>query len=179
MPTHKGFTLVELLVVIAIIAVLSVIGVTVYTGIQKNVRVSKATSDLRTLSQSYTRYYIENSKPPPFDHSWSMNGEDCTLDSGNFTPKPASWNGPYYSKIPTNSWGGEYHFEHGVFFPYSISLHKIPQSEALALDKAIDDNNLSTGILRQSNNPIGDERYEYNVGTDWDSYHEHFTSCIL
>ena len=33
-----GFTLVELLVVVAIIAVLSVIGITIFTGVQKNAR---------------------------------------------------------------------------------------------------------------------------------------------
>lgn len=170
----QGFTLVELLVVISIIAILSVIGITVFSGVQKNARVSRAVSNLDELNKVYTRYYIENGKPPPFDHNWAAIGETCSLITGNFTPKPATWNGPYLSQWPTHPWGGEYHFEHGMLsIPYSISLHKIPQDEALALDKAIDDGNLTTGNFRQSDSTVGNERYEYRIGSDWDNYHEH------
>lgn len=53
----KGFTLVELLIVVAIVAILSVIGVTVYTGIQKNARNSAKKADIDAIAKAYEVKY--------------------------------------------------------------------------------------------------------------------------
>lgn len=49
----KGFTLVELLVVISIIAILSVIGITVFSGVQKNARDSRRKEDVGAISKAW------------------------------------------------------------------------------------------------------------------------------
>ena len=55
--TQKGFTLVELLVVIAIIAILAVVGVTIFSGTQKNARDARRRADIDAIAAA-----LESSK---------------------------------------------------------------------------------------------------------------------
>lgn len=52
LSNKKGFTLIELLIVITIIAVLSVIGITVYSGVQKNARDARRREDINSISKA-------------------------------------------------------------------------------------------------------------------------------
>src|SRR3989338_1480589 len=53
----QGFTLVELLVVISIIAILSVVGVTIYSGVQKNARDARRKADVESISNALEVHY--------------------------------------------------------------------------------------------------------------------------
>lgn len=48
----RGFSLIELLVVISIIAILSVIGITVFSGVQKNARDASRKADIDAISKA-------------------------------------------------------------------------------------------------------------------------------
>ena len=63
--TPEGFTLVELLVVITIIAILSVIGITIYSGVQKNARDSKRRGDVDAVSKAWEVNYVAASPHYP------------------------------------------------------------------------------------------------------------------
>ena len=60
----QGFTLVELLVVISIIAILSVIGITIFTGVQKNARDVKRKGDIEAISKALEVAYNSASVAP-------------------------------------------------------------------------------------------------------------------
>lgn len=55
--TKKGFTLVELMIVVAIIAVLSVIGVTIFSGIQKDSRDARRKGDIDAIASAMEANY--------------------------------------------------------------------------------------------------------------------------
>lgn len=49
---QKGFTLIEILVVVVILAILGTIGVSVYSGAQKNARDSKSQAEIISIAKS-------------------------------------------------------------------------------------------------------------------------------
>lgn len=96
-----GFTLVELLVTVSIIAILSVIGVTVFTGVQKNARDAQRRGDIEAISKAFEANATSGTATPypvPLV-SW--------FASGNFPIDPQGntlgyfWNGGTANSIPT------------------------------------------------------------------------------
>lgn len=59
MKKRSGFTLIELLVVVAIIAILSVIGITLFSGVQKNARDARRKIDIDAIANA-----LEANKSP-------------------------------------------------------------------------------------------------------------------
>ncbi len=70
-----GFTLVELLVVISIIAILSVIGITIYSGVQKNARDARRRGDIDSISNAWETNHV-NTSPfyPKLLPAWFASG---------------------------------------------------------------------------------------------------------
>lgn len=52
-----GFTLIELLVVVSIIAILSIIGIAIFTGVQKQARDARRTSDVDAIAAALETTY--------------------------------------------------------------------------------------------------------------------------
>lgn len=63
--TQKGFTLIELLIVVAIIGILAAIAIPNFLQAQTRAKVSRAKSDLRTLSQAMELYQADCQAYPP------------------------------------------------------------------------------------------------------------------
>lgn len=69
----KGFTLIELLIVVAIIAILAAIAVPNFLEAQTRAKISRAKSDLRTISTGLESYRIDtNSLPLMTPNAWSL-----------------------------------------------------------------------------------------------------------
>lgn len=60
----KGFTLIEILVVISIIAILAGIGISVFSGVQKNNRDQARIRDLQAIKQALELYRSDNGDYP-------------------------------------------------------------------------------------------------------------------
>ncbi|MCC5874996.1 MAG: prepilin-type N-terminal cleavage/methylation domain-containing protein [Candidatus Sumerlaeia bacterium] len=60
-----GFTLIELLIVVAIIAILASIAIPNFLAAQVRAKVSRAESDLRTLSVGLASYHVDRNRYPP------------------------------------------------------------------------------------------------------------------
>jgi type II secretion system protein G len=78
---RKGFTLIELLIVVAIIAILAAIAVPNFLEAQTRSKVSRAKSDLRTVTTGLESYYVDNNKYP-YCHRFgiAMSNQDNSPD---------------------------------------------------------------------------------------------------
>jgi len=61
----RGFTLIELLIVVAIIAILAAIALPNFLEAQVRAKVSRAKSDIRTISVGLETYAVDNNHYPP------------------------------------------------------------------------------------------------------------------
>lgn len=118
----RGFTLIELLVVISIIAILSVVGVTVFSSVQNNAKISATKAELKTLRDAMIRYKVINGElPPTGDNCPACYADDATRandlrDNLLATLASSSNGGPYIdsSNIENfvyDAWGKPYYYD--------------------------------------------------------------------
>ena len=129
--------MIELLIVIAIIGLLSSVVLASLNSARKKARVSRTLADLNQLNKVLALYADDkNGNYPCFDHSWNDAQEK-------------SWSSSYISLWPKTPWGTDYHWEHSQQgLTFSISIRDVTVDEAQMLDKAGDDNNSNTGLIR-------------------------------
>lgn len=75
----QGFTLIELLITITIIAILAVVGVTVYSGIQKNARDARRRADIDSISKAIEVHYNQTTN------------QFCTAAAGTYCAPATTW----------------------------------------------------------------------------------------
>jgi len=130
------------MVVVVIIGVLASFAVPNYLNFQRNARVGRTASEMRSLSQAFVAYYAGNGQYPTDSH--------LTLPPGmSEYINPAIWaNG-----TPI---GGNYNWEGPDNYPYAgLSIFPstaAPVNELKMLDFMLDDGDLSQGNFRYGTN---------------------------
>ena len=162
---HKrGFTLIELLVVIAIIGVLSAVVLASLNSARDKAKVAKAVAEVRQFNTVVTRYFTDTGRLP------SSCDLDCTSANDPYKNAlgVAGWSGPYFPDLHAfaHPWGGHFsirtadltadgrpdlHFILDDDAPGDTAdrnAGRIPTAQLQAIDRIIDDGNLSTGNAR-------------------------------
>ncbi len=164
MPTQyfqRGFTLVELIVVIAIIALLSTVGVSSYSRVLDQGKMTKMLTQIKDIEKAARLFNIQTSKWP-IDYN-GISGTNEFLTSNSVT----NWSGPYIESWPaTHPWGGAVKWlnydpnsdgivDRVLFLDddqpgtgYANDQGWISQTAMQEIDKRLDDGNLSTGNIR-------------------------------
>lgn len=95
---QRGFTLIELLIVVAIIAILAAIAVPNFLAAQTRAKVSRAQSDMRTISVGLEAFRVDNARYPPDAEIIIGGGQLSYLVRLQFITTPIA----YLSSVPAD-----------------------------------------------------------------------------
>ncbi len=135
----RAFTLVEIMIVVVIIGLLAALAIPAMTRVQRNAKVTRFVSDLRTFSQAFEAHASTNGGWPPD----GVPGSFPTGMTGDL--KTAAWSGE-------TSLGGRWDWDFQQFgVTAGISVHRPTATIELLreVDRKIDDGDLSTGNFRE------------------------------
>ncbi len=102
--TQRGFTLIELMVVIVIIGVLATLVAPRVLGRADEARVTKARTDIATLSQALKMYKLDNNRYPTTEQGLLSLTTKPTTE-----PIPPNWKA-YVERVATDPWGKPYQY---------------------------------------------------------------------
>jgi general secretion pathway protein G len=102
--TQRGFTLIELMVVIVIIGVLATLVAPRVLGRADEARVTKARTDIATISQSLKMYKLDNNRYPTTEQGLNALSARPTTE-----PVPTNWK-QYVERLATDPWGKPYQY---------------------------------------------------------------------
>ena len=113
-----GFTLIEIMVVVVIIGVLSTLILPRVLGRQEQAFITKAESDIQSLTNALKLYKLDNYHYPTTD----LGLEALVNNPGN---QAKNWKeGGYIDRLPKDPWGSDYQYlspgEHGAFDLWSF-----------------------------------------------------------
>ena len=102
---QAGFTLIEIMVVVVILAIL---GSVVVPNLLSNVddsRITKATTDIKSLETALDLYRLDNSVYPTEEQ-----GLEALVNKPSGSPEPRKWK-QYIKELPKDPWGEDYIYE--------------------------------------------------------------------
>lgn len=144
---NSGFTLVEIMVVVTIISLLVALGVPAFLRVKVKAKANVVVSDLRTFAAAFDAYAQENG-------GWPAEADAGVMPVGmTGRLNEAGW-------MRATPIGGKYNWDFdqmhgGVRFRAAIAISDTAEAALvedadlwLAIDRAMDDGNLSTGNFR-------------------------------
>ena len=145
----SAFTIVELLVVIVIIAILAAISIVAYTGIQDRAKATQIVSMYNSVDKAFRLVAI--------DKGWTAWPGDSTLSVGSnplITAIAGTADFSNYLQASVVPTGTNFRYDNDLdtyngcsvsTLGVSVYTASVPRSVAEAVDKSIDDGNLSCG----------------------------------
>ena len=122
-PRKNGFTLIELMVVIVIIGLLGTVVVLNVLPSQDKATVTKAQTDIQTLTQAAEMYRLDTNRYP---------------EALQALVSPTHRSQPYIRNLPNDPWGNAYQYanpgRNGGIDIYSYGSDGAPGGEELAAD---------------------------------------------
>lgn len=117
LSTRRGFTLIELLIVVAIIAILAAIAVPNFLEAQIRSKVSRVSSDMRTISVGFEAYYVDSNAYPPeyINLLGSITETGRNMKSQSHLTTPIS----YLSSIPSDPFRPKAAWDPPVYWYYN------------------------------------------------------------
>ena|SRR5258708_4687831 len=163
----KGFTLIELLVVIAIIGMLAAVILASLASAREKSKIANALAQIHELRNAVLLYYDDTGQYPA-ECELACTAATDPMQNALGVPK---WKGPYFSRpiwSLVSPWGGQVGFVYRDFgtgvAEFAIRYNDdaastdnsnnccaIPLASMIAIDKAIDDGDLSIGGMIGNN----------------------------
>ncbi len=130
----SGFTLIEVMVVVVILSILAAIVVPRIMSKPDEARITKAQSDIRSLSAALDLYRLDNFTYPTTDQ-----GIEALVTPPADLPSGARYQkGGYIDRIPKDPWGNDYNYlqpgTHGAYDLYSFGADNAPGGEGINAD---------------------------------------------
>lgn len=135
--SRRGFTLVEIMIAVIIIGLLAAMAVPAFVRVRQSARNNRFISDLRTFSQAFENYSMENGEWPP-------NAASGVIPTGMSGEVAQAW-------ISRTSVGGRWNWDRNLNVTAGISATSVTatDNDMRDIDAKIDDGNLSTGLFRK------------------------------
>jgi type IV pilus assembly protein PilA len=136
----QAFTLVEIMIVVVIIGLLAAMAIPAFRRVQEKAQNSRFVSDLRTFTQAFEQYALENGQWPP------NVGAGAVPAGLNSALQLAVWRAPTVLK-------GRWNYDrniNGFGVAVSMSGSTVESARMVAIDRMIDDGDLSTGNFQEA-----------------------------
>ncbi len=139
--TSPGFTLVEIMIVVVIIGILASLGLPAFQQVKMSSQNSRFYQDIRVFASAADVYMLETGAVP-WDQTWAT-GTTLSSPLDEYI-KPSSW----ASSPPI---GGTYAWiqDSAKFFGVGATNYTVPDTQLGMMDEKWDDQNISSGNLRQ------------------------------
>ncbi len=137
--TPRGFTLVEIMIVVVIIGLLAAIALPALSRTQKRAIGTRYINDARQIRDGAERYALENGNFPPNGigaiHPALQGYIPDTIFNSTTTPLGGVWDWDYD--------------QNGITASISVYQYTATDAQLLAIDRIIDDGDLTTGTFRK------------------------------
>ncbi len=140
--TH-GFTLIELMILVAVLGILAALAVPKYLGIRDKAEATAAGTSMKAIADATKHYQAAHGEWPD-----DKNRRVLPPELSAYLPMDEFENGPLGGVWDYDDWRGAGYTAGGDEIGIAISIVEGDPDQYEAVDKVIDDGDLTTGVVR-------------------------------